>query len=50
MAKKKCPHNNPDCGTKRIALHTCPYKEEIHNNKEKCRCCSECIHDCHLDT
>ncbi|KKN31858.1 hypothetical protein LCGC14_0819820 [marine sediment metagenome] len=51
MTKKKCPHNNPDCGTMRIALHTCPFKEEIHgNSKDKCRCCSDCTHDCHFET
>ncbi len=30
--------------------HTCPYAEEIGNDKEtECTCCSECTRECAMD-
>ena len=30
--------------------HTCPYSEDIHNDKETlCTCCEKCAHECCMD-
>lgn len=40
------------CGkNEALEEHGCPYKEEINDNYEwKCNCCSECRHECYLDS
>lgn len=33
-----------------IALHTCPFKEEIKNDTSStCNCCDECRNECAMD-
>jgi hypothetical protein len=33
-----------------IALHGCPYDEDIHGDyEEKCTCCSKCMQECAYD-
>lgn len=34
------------CGNTAEPLHTCPYLEEINNDKKLCNCCSECKSNC----
>jgi len=30
--------------------HTCPYKEDINDDKESlCNCCEDCEHNCAMD-
>jgi predicted kinase len=49
--------NGDGCGggrsrtcTPDIEQHTCPYREEIHNdNFTLCRCCDTCSHECAMD-
>jgi len=46
VGRKKCK-----CGMNDIATpHTCPFKQEIHNdNSTLCTCCEACEHECLSD-
>lgn len=37
------------CGKWMIVEHTCPYSEELHGDKEPCKCCSYCEYQCCMD-
>ncbi|KKL08278.1 hypothetical protein LCGC14_2577470 [marine sediment metagenome] len=34
------------CGTEAVEEHTCPFQDDVHDNKALCRCCGRCKHDC----
>jgi hypothetical protein len=40
-----------ECGNpKTLELHACPFDADINNDSTpKCRCCSECAHECAMD-
>ena len=37
------------CGLIGEAPHTCPFKEDMNNDKTLCNCCTECQYQCCTD-
>lgn len=38
------------CGQEGRDMHTCPFKDEIENDKESlCNCCENCTYDCAME-
>jgi len=45
--KRKSEEIKCKCGNPAGPLRSCPYQEEINNNKEfVCNCCRDCVREC----
>jgi flavoprotein len=44
------PAISKDCGHTDARIGNCPYAADIHNDStQRCKCCSDCMHQCALD-